>query len=161
MNRSEFFLIVCVLFVLSTSNVAGLQTLPSISEPDDITYIEGETGNMIEWLVSHSSNLHYSIQRNNTVLNTGGGDLGGTSGNITVSVDGLSMAVYIFVVFVDDFGDNVATDGVYVTVLQEGSTDTTGLTDNDGIDPLVLGIGVSGAIIAAVIVVLVLLRQRR
>jgi hypothetical protein len=155
MNHSEFCLIACVLFLLSASNVAGLQTLPSINEPDDITYAEGEIGNVIEWLVSHSSPLHYSIHRNNTVVRSE--DLGGNSGSITVSVDGLSMAVYFFVVIVDDFGDNVSTDLVIVTVLQEETTYPTG----NGVDPLILVIGVSGAVFAGAIVVLALFRQRR
>ncbi|MHA2396489.1 MAG: hypothetical protein ACXAC0_07285 [Candidatus Thorarchaeota archaeon] len=155
MNRSEFCLIACVLFLLSASNVAGLQTLPSISEPDDITYAEGETGNVIEWWVSYSTPLHYSIHRNNTVVRSE--NLGGTSGNITVSVDGLSMAVYFFVVIVDDFGNNVSTDLVIVTVLQEETTYPTG----NEIDPLILVIGVSGAAIGGAIVILALLRQRR
>ena len=155
MNRSEFCLIASIFFLLSASNVAGLQTLPSISEPDDITYAEGETGNVIEWWVSYSTPLHYSIHRNNTAVRSE--NLGGTSGNITVSVDGLSMAVYFFVVIVDDFGDNVSTDLVIVTVLQEESTYTT----DNGIDPLILVLGVSGAVFAGAIVVLVLLKQRQ
>jgi hypothetical protein len=139
--------------------VVGFQDPISISEPDDITYTEGETGNVIEWLVSFSSPLHYSIHRNNTVVMSE--DLGGNSGNITVSVDGLSPAVYFFVVIVDDFGDNVETDLVVVTVLQEEPSYTTDLTDDNGIDPLVLGIGLSGAIVTVVIVVLVLHKLRR
>jgi len=148
---------VCLFILLIPFPATGLQSLPTISEPDDVTYAEGETGNEIEWWVSYNSSLHYSIHRNGTVLRNEA--LGGTSGNITVSVDGLSMAVYFYLVIVDDFGDNVETDSVKATVLQEESTDDT--VGGDWIDPLILVIGVSGAAFAAVIVVLVLLRQRR
>jgi len=141
---------VCIFILLIASPVTGQQFLPTISEPVDVTYTEGETGNLIEWWVSYNSSLHYSIHRNGTVLRSE--ELGGTSGNITVSVDGLSAAVYFFIVIVDDFGDNVETDSVSVNVLP---------FPTDGIKTLVLVVGVSGAAFVAVFFVLVLLRQRR
>jgi hypothetical protein len=102
---------------LTFSGIANQsQAIPSISEPDDISYIEGATGNYIEWYVSFNSPLHYSVQRNNTVLNLGSGDLGGSSGNITISVDGLSVGTWNYLLIVDDYGENVAMDLVIVTV---------------------------------------------
>jgi hypothetical protein len=92
------------------------QTTISISEPDDIFYTEGTTGNYIEWYVSFDVPLHYSIQRNNTVLHLPSGDLGGNSGNITICVDGLSVGTWYFVLIVDDYEDIVETDYVIVTV---------------------------------------------
>ena len=99
-SRLVSCLLICLVLFLSAYPATGLQSLPSINEPDDITYTEGDSGNVIEWWVSFSSPLHYSIQRNGTVLRSE--SLGGSSGNITISVDGLSAAVYMFVVFVDE-----------------------------------------------------------
>ncbi len=156
MRRVASIFFVCFFFLLIAFPATGLQSLPTISEPEDITYVEGATGNVIEWWVSYNSSLHYSIHRNGTVLRSEA--LGGTSGNITVSVDGLLIAVYFFIVIVDDWGDNVETDSVIVTVLLPEFTDDT--VGGEGIDPLIV-IGVSGAAFAVVIVILVLLRQRR
>ena len=88
----------------------------SISEPDDIAYAEGTTGHYIEWHVSFDTPLHYSMQRNNSVSQMPSGDLGGTSGNITINVDGLSVGTWNYLLIVDDYGDNIETDLVVVTV---------------------------------------------
>ncbi len=106
-----------IVFVISTICVpAQSQTSPSVSTPDDISYTEGATGNYIEWYVSFDFPLHYSIQRNNSVLGLGCGDLGGNSGNITICVDGLSVGTWNYLLFVDDYGDNLTMDWVIVTV---------------------------------------------
>ena len=101
-----------------TINVATSQNQsdPYISEPPDISYIEGATGNYIEWYVSFDTPLHYSIQRNNTIVRVPSGDLGSNSGNITICVDGLSPGIWHYVLIVDDYEDNVETDHVVVTV---------------------------------------------
>ncbi|MHA2085065.1 MAG: hypothetical protein ACXAEB_13675 [Candidatus Thorarchaeota archaeon] len=116
--KSSLFVFFCI--VLLSLTISGItnqnQALPSISEPDDISYIEGATGNYIEWYVSFDSPLHYSIHRNNTVLNLGSGDLGGSSGNITISVDGRPVGTWYYLLMVDDYADNVALDLVIVTV---------------------------------------------
>ncbi|MHA2207101.1 MAG: hypothetical protein ACXADL_14710 [Candidatus Thorarchaeota archaeon] len=116
--KNSLLVFFCILFLsLTISGITNQnQATPSISEPDDISYIEGATGNYIEWYVSFNSPLHYSVHRNNTVLNLGSGDLGGSSGNITISVDGLSAGTWNYLLMVDDYGENVAVDLVIVTV---------------------------------------------
>ncbi len=118
MTRTNLLVVFC--FIILSFTISGItsqnQTVPYISEPDDLFYTEGSTGNYIEWNVSFDTPLHYSIQRNNTVLNTGGGDLGSNSGNITICVDGLSVGTWYYVLIVDDYGENVDTDLVIVTV---------------------------------------------
>jgi hypothetical protein len=113
-------LLVVFCFVFLSLTMSGItyqnQTIPSISEPDDIFYTEGATGNYIEWYVSFDTTLHYSIQRNNSVLQLPSGDLGSNSGNITICVDGLSVGTWYYLLIVDDYGDNVTTDLVIVTV---------------------------------------------
>ena len=107
-------------FVFLTLMMSGIiaqnQATIYISEPDDFSYTEGATGNYIEWDVSFDSPLHYSVQRNGTVLNVGSGVLGGTSGNITISVDGRSVGTWYYVLIVDDYGENVEVDLVIMTV---------------------------------------------
>ncbi|MFW9913588.1 MAG: hypothetical protein ACFFEU_14010 [Candidatus Thorarchaeota archaeon] len=153
MSRLASCLLICLVIFLSAYPATGLQSLPSISEPDDITYVEGDAGNVIEWWVSFSSPLHYSIHRNDSVLRSE--SLGGSSGNITISIDGLSAAVYFYIVIVDDFSDNVSTDSVVVTVLQPTQPDTN---DFD----LLLGTGAAVFVIAIIVVIMfVILRPRQ
>ncbi len=116
--KTSIFVPFCIVLLSLMNNgiISQNQTLPSVNEPDDISYIEGETGNYIEWYVSFDSPLHYSVQRNNSVLNLGSGDLGGSSGNITICVDGLSVGTWNYLLFVDDYGENVTMDHVIVTV---------------------------------------------
>jgi hypothetical protein len=92
------------------------QTTIYINEPEDISYAEGTTGHYIEWYVSFVAPLHYSIQRNNSVFQMPSGDLGGTSGNITINVDGLSIGTWNYLLIVDDYGNMIETDLVVVTV---------------------------------------------
>ena len=121
MKNSQLMLF-CILFLSFTISrtINQNQTLPIISEPDDISYIEGSTGHYIEWYVTFDRPLHYSVQRNNTVLDLGGGNLGGISGNITICVDGLSVGNWHYLLIVDDYGDNVAMDLVIVKVNPSG-----------------------------------------
>jgi hypothetical protein len=116
--KTSLLVVFCFVFLsLAMSGITNQnQTIPYISEPDDLFYTEGVTGNYIEWYVSFDTPLHYSIQRNNTALNMGGGDLGSNSGNITICVDGLSVGTWYYLLIVDDYGENVATDLVIVTV---------------------------------------------
>ncbi len=107
-------------FVFLTLMMSGItaqnQATIYISEPDDFSYTEGATGNYIEWDVSFDSPLHYSVNRNGTVLNLGGGYLGSNSGNITICVDGRSVGTWYYLLIVDDGGENVELDLVIVTV---------------------------------------------
>lgn len=121
MKNSQLMLF-CILFLsfAISRTINQNQTLPLISEPDDISYIEGSTGNYIDWYVSFDRPLHYSVQKNNTVLDLGGGNLGSTSGNITICVDGLSVGNWHYLLIVDDYGDNVAMDLVIVKVNPSG-----------------------------------------
>jgi hypothetical protein len=92
------------------------QTTIYISNPDNISYAEGTTGHYIEWYVSFDAPLHYSIQRNNSAFQMPSGDLESNSGNITISVDGLSVGTWNYLLIVDDYGNTIETDLVVVTV---------------------------------------------
>jgi hypothetical protein len=122
--RNSISVIFCFVF-LSFAMIGIMnqnQTTIYISEPDDIIYTEGATGNYIVWNVSFNVTLHYSIQRNYTILNVGSGDLGSNSGNITICVDGLPVGIWYYLLIVDDYGENVASDLVIVTVNQPDSS---------------------------------------
>ncbi|MHA1909753.1 MAG: ABC transporter substrate-binding protein [Candidatus Thorarchaeota archaeon] len=100
--------------------------------PSDITYIEGETGNTIEWHLDVNETVEYSIWRNGTQIREGHW----TSGPITVSVDGLIQGVYEYLLttrtwYVKDLGHEGLTydfvevdDSVIVRVIDWPSSTT-------------------------------------
>jgi hypothetical protein len=99
---------------------------PSISQPPDLEYQEGETGNTITWLVMNASETTYEVWRrpNSTLIKKG--SLSNQPTNITVSVDGLpiGMHTYILTVF-RSYVHGAWWDWVDVIVSEKSSTDNT------------------------------------
>ena len=87
---------------------------PVIDQPADITYEEGSTGHNITWQASDAEPSSYTITSNETLVESGPW----TGGNITVSVDGLSVGVYLYTCTVNDTVDQSASDTVMVTVTE-------------------------------------------
>jgi parallel beta-helix repeat protein len=96
-------------------------TPPSISSPDDVTYSEGQTGNVIVWECSDSSPYLYSILQNGTEIESGLWN--GT--NIVVSIDSLLPGVYFYTLEIMDHSLNEVSDDVVVTVESALTTTTT------------------------------------
>lgn len=73
-------------------------TPPYIKSPPNMVYSEGSTGNHINWEITEANPSTYSIYQNNTLLQSDSCD----GSNITISIDGLELGVYIYVLTVYD-----------------------------------------------------------
>ncbi|MHA2198793.1 MAG: hypothetical protein ACXABN_02890 [Candidatus Thorarchaeota archaeon] len=96
-------------------------TLPTIDSPIDITYDEGDSGYSITWNPSDLNPQNYTIYRDGLPVKSGLWNSSGES--ISISVDGLSMGSYTYMIVVEDVGQNTAPDSVLVTVVD--GTDPT------------------------------------
>ena len=123
---------------------------PTINHPDDVSYMETETGNEISWSPTAPAGAwEYVLRVNGTIEESSRWN----GGPITINIDGVNASVteYQLTVF-DRLGYSVS-DTVNLNVTAYTSTTTTtggGLT----IDPWLLifiGIGVVGVIIVVVI----------
>ncbi|MHA1908564.1 MAG: hypothetical protein ACW98Y_14780, partial [Candidatus Thorarchaeota archaeon] len=86
---------------------------PTIDHPDDVSYIEGTTGNVVVWTPEDDHPDTYSVSSNGSVLETG--DWSGS--RISVIVDGMAVGSVEVSITVFDASGNSATDTVNVTVL--------------------------------------------
>ncbi|MFW9965414.1 MAG: hypothetical protein ACFFCX_17710, partial [Candidatus Sifarchaeia archaeon] len=96
-------------------------TLPTIDSPIDITYNEGAIGYSITWNPTDLNPQNYTIYRDGVPVKSGLWNSSGES--ISISVDGLAMDSYTYIIVVEDVGYNTATDSVLVTVVD--ATDPT------------------------------------
>ncbi|MFW9909957.1 MAG: hypothetical protein ACFFEF_15420, partial [Candidatus Thorarchaeota archaeon] len=90
-------------------------TLPTIDSPIDITYNEGAIGYSITWNPTDLNPQNYTIYRDGVPVKSGLWNSSGES--ISISVDGLAMDSYTYIIVVEDVGYNTATDSVLVTVV--------------------------------------------
>ncbi|MBD3404635.1 MAG: hypothetical protein GF411_00690, partial [Candidatus Lokiarchaeota archaeon] len=139
---------------------------PSVSSPADLQYTEGETGNTIEWTVDDMEPDSYELTLNGTLFQSGSWN----GSAITINVDHLSPAVYIFTLTLYDETGLSSSDSVTVTVTPTDdvtptttttTTTTTGEVPPTGGNELYIGIGIGGAVGAiAVIIIMMILRKR-
>lgn len=89
----------------------------NITNPADITYGQGQTGNTISWTITGITaglTKNYSIYRDTTLMATGNW----TSGNpVTYSVDGLALGTYNITIIAQDGIVANGNDTVKVTVV--------------------------------------------
>ncbi|MHA2367147.1 MAG: DNRLRE domain-containing protein, partial [Candidatus Hodarchaeales archaeon] len=71
----------------------GCEEPPTIDQPADFSYIEGETGNNISWTGTDDNPDTYTVTRNGTGV---GSDVWTSGVPINISVDGLSPGVYYY-----------------------------------------------------------------
>ena len=90
-------------------------TAPTSSSPQDIQYIESETGNSITWTASDLYPATYEIKRNGTLIQSGEWNI--TSSSVILSVDGYTTGVYVLEITLVDESGNFESDVVIVTVL--------------------------------------------
>ncbi|MFX1283054.1 MAG: hypothetical protein ACFFB5_05330 [Promethearchaeota archaeon] len=88
-------------------------TPPLIRIPANIIYSEGTTGHAILWEIIEANPLNYSVYCNGALI-TSGTDL---SLNFTLSVDGLTLGSYEYVILVYDESGMSHTSSCYVTVV--------------------------------------------
>ena len=118
-------------------------TRPKVLSVEDITYIEGTTGNQIEWDVEDEDPLEYLIFQNGSLVEAD--DWNGS--DIIHNVDGLSVGRYNYTLILSDTSGNMVANTVWVVVTPKENGEPQGL--------LVMGIlGVSTVIIIAVGVVI-------
>ncbi|MDF1537314.1 MAG: hypothetical protein P1Q69_00195 [Candidatus Thorarchaeota archaeon] len=98
-----------------TSDVISLVDAisPTINQPSDIEYNEGQIGHNIPWEPSDPVPSHYILYIDGTPYSPA--DWSGFQ--IVVNVDGLSIGVHNYTIEVFDDADNSITDTVLVTVL--------------------------------------------
>ncbi|MFX1282549.1 MAG: hypothetical protein ACFFB5_02805 [Promethearchaeota archaeon] len=88
-------------------------TPPYIRSPPNIVYSEGSTGNYLTWEILEANPSIYSIYRNNTLLESGSYDVG----NVTISIDGLELGAYSYILTVnDEFGLSHSSSTVVTVV---------------------------------------------
>lgn len=121
---------------------------PEILSADDVTYIQGTTGNEIVWEVTDEDPFYYSIIQDGSIAVTD--DWNGS--NIVHNVDGLAVGTFNFTLVLTDVSGHFVTDIVWVTV-------TSGGDIPDMPDILVIGTIVGST--AVILVVGVLIYKRR
>ncbi len=97
----------------------------TVDHPDDIVYEYGSTGHSITWTPSAANASHYVVTRNGTVVASGAWD----GSAVTLSVEGLGLGTYVYVLFVNETGGASATDTVTVRVVDTTPPDITGPAD--------------------------------
>ena len=140
-------------------------TNPSIDQPNDVQYIEGEIGNTITWTPTDDYPGRFEILRNGTVIDSDDW----TGGNITITVDGLTYGTYNYTIVVYDQANNSVSDTVIVKVMPEPTTPsttttpTTSTTTTTTTTPLpfdTLTIIIIGGALAGIVIVVIILKKR-
>ncbi len=98
-------------------------TRPELNSPFDVTYVIGETGNVITWNPSDLNPATYSIFIDDELIISG--DWNSSDESIIFSIDGLTLGLHKIQIIIIDIGGNLAMDTVYVTVLIQQTTTTT------------------------------------
>jgi parallel beta-helix repeat protein len=91
-------------------------TPPTVDEPGDIVYDQGDTNNNITWSPYDEHPSSYLVLRNETLHELGSWD----GGVIVVNIDGLSMGYYNFTLVANDTCGNSGIDTVWVLVNPPG-----------------------------------------
>ncbi|MGY5859744.1 MAG: BMP family ABC transporter substrate-binding protein [Candidatus Thorarchaeota archaeon] len=101
-------------------------TSPTISSPDDMVMVEGETGHSINWIGTDLLPSQYEIYLDGISIKSGLWN--SSSETISHLLDGLTMGTYSFRINITDAGGNSITDTVVVTVEGQTSVVTTTTT---------------------------------
>ncbi|MHA2254321.1 MAG: hypothetical protein ACXAD7_28510, partial [Candidatus Kariarchaeaceae archaeon] len=89
------------------------EDLPTISNPSNILYALGSTGNELQWTASDNHPDIYEIYRNGSQINSSNWISGSP---IIINIDGLAIGDYNFTIIVFDDSGNSNADLVWVTV---------------------------------------------
>ncbi|MGY5856273.1 MAG: hypothetical protein RTS72_06710, partial [Candidatus Thorarchaeota archaeon] len=124
------------------------RTAPEITNPDDVTFIEGSIDQNITWTATDDNPTTYEISLlNGTVIDSGSWNSGNS---IVLDLDDFEAGTYECTITVYDIGSNYATDTVLVTVTPAGG----GLLDIIMDNILYIGIGLGVVIVLGAIVFL-------
>ena len=92
-----------------------------LSNPKDLTYEIGETGNMIKWVIINTKpqlQLTYNLYLDGISIRTG--KFFSHIKEIIINVDGLDLGTYGYTLEVQDENSGTRTDGVEVKVINKG-----------------------------------------
>jgi hypothetical protein len=99
-------------------------TPPTINNPGDLEYEEGDTGNTITWTPSDLHPASYSVYVDGELQYSDNWN----GSPIEIIVDGLPVGNYNFTIIVEDIAGNTVIDTVMVSVLSSTTTPTTTTT---------------------------------
>jgi len=138
---------------------------PTIDNPSDIGYTEGETGNTITWNPDDLHPLNYELFRDGVSLSSKVWGLPLES--IIIPVDGLSPGDYNYTIVVTDVGGNSVSDSVIVTVEAQPTSTTTTTTSSTTTSTIPLGdqsgmviMIVAGAGVIVIVIILIVVKKR-
>lgn len=140
--------------------------VPTINEPSNVIVTEGSSGVSIIWIGSDTYPDRYEITRNGTPIASGVWNSSAES--FTVSLNGLAMGEYVFIITLYDEVGNPIQDTVIVTVEAASVTTTTTteptttttttnttLTPGDGtILTITIVITIAGVVIVIVVIII-------
>ncbi|MHA1939862.1 MAG: right-handed parallel beta-helix repeat-containing protein, partial [Candidatus Thorarchaeota archaeon] len=152
---------------------------PEIVGPADVTYDEGETGNIISWTISDGNPSTYQVYRNGELVDEGGWTE--SFHVLEISVDGLSPGTYVYRLELFDLAGNSDVDEVIVVVnpkTTETTSETTTIhttettstsqppstqtpTEPTAANGTILITGISGVAVLGAAVVIVMMRKRK
>lgn len=101
-------------------------TSPSINAPLDVSYMEGTTGHLVTWQATDTRPSWFNITIDGILV--GEGRWTGTV--ISITIDGLAVGTYTYILVVYDQVGNSASDTVIVTVTGARTT-TMGPSDGE------------------------------
>lgn len=120
---------------------------PKVLSAEDITYIEGTTGNQIVWEVEDEDPFDYVILQNNSLVLAEAWN----GSDVIHNVDGLSVGTYNYTLTLSDSSGYWVTSTVWVTVTPRESSEQ--------LDLLTLGIA-AGSIVIIISVGVVIYKKR-
>ncbi|MCK4567961.1 MAG: hypothetical protein KAU48_11710, partial [Candidatus Thorarchaeota archaeon] len=131
---------------------------PTINHPDDVTYIETETGNEIVWTASADAGpWEYTVRENGSIIEAGHW----SGGAITINVDGVNASLTDYQITVFDRLGYSASDLVVLNVTEYVATTTTNTTTTGApLDPMLLIIIGIGAAVVIVIIIIVMKKKK-
>ncbi len=123
---------------------------PKILSADDVSYIQGTTGNQIVWEVTDEDPLDYTIYQDSSLLVTD--DWNGS--DIVHNVDGLVVGTFNFTLVLTDISGHIVTNTVRVTVTSGGGL------PGELPDLLVIGTIIGSTAVILIVVVLIFKKRR-
>jgi len=132
LQPNEYNITVIIWDVAGNSNSHTVYTTivdttdPTVSHPDDISFVVGTTGQSITWSGNDLLTWNYSVYRDTVQIMSN--QWNSSSESITVDLDDLAVGEYTFTLTLWDTSGNSVTDTVIVTVTEEIITTTSSST---------------------------------
>jgi hypothetical protein len=133
-------------------NEIAFMLRPTIDHPADVEYVEGTTGNSIQWNPLSDRPWNYVIEQDSVTVASGSWD----GGPLSINIDGLNNDTYVYEITVFDNVGYSALDSVLVNVTAAPpTTPTTGPGIPLDMTTLLIIIAAAGVVVVIVLVVLV------